>query len=581
MRPLILIFIFFMSYQIIGQTDILTQAQIDLVAKSALFKIKKDDYNSKVQEYNNLKISQESQRLRLQASLIDVEKEISQILDSAIIAYKFYNQEGISKDKLNSFFLIPEDLSDLSRPYKDQALEIEFSDDTGLISSKAYAQKISKDFSYLILGENSPQQGLSATLNEKGSSIKLNGLLRKGLGSIISLEADLASTNGVYFFDEEKGGQKGKITVNYIKTLKGWSFYTPNENTKEIIHYQIEELVETAYSDYYNLYNLLKKATSDGEDPRSTKGLNETDVAQEKEVNKTICTVSESYINIQQAVAFNRLKVRPFKEIPYEKGKDNKGKTTYNTSKIRKELADKSKYITESLEQKIIAVELKEAASSWTIEHLTFYGFSPFYQRESFKRFTYDSTLTFNEMFNDERGDIYGGSIFFSHNITWGKTRTRRAFARATTAMARASNISTFSNSTLNFTSPVGNDAEGNPIVLNATNTAFTGNATYEYGTSNSFNIEAYIYPFNIPIGFFGNIGYEYINFSRKKDVTDKELSPLRAGIIYNIANKTKDKPLLVLQAFFDRTDLSLSPNGNDDDLRFGFGIGLPINLKQ
>ncbi|PZW39033.1 hypothetical protein LX95_02173 [Mesonia algae] len=54
----------------------------------------------------------------------------------------------------------------------------------------------------------------------------------------------------------------------------------------------------------------------------------------------------------------------------------------------------------------------------------------------------------------------------------------------------------------------------------------------------------------------------------------------MRLGILFNLKNKEKDKPLVTIQTFLDRADLSLSPNGKDNDLRFGLGIGLPINLK-
>ena len=109
---------------------------------------------------------------------------------------------------------------------------------------------------------------------------------------------------------------------------------------------------------------------------------------------------------------------------------------------------------------------------------------------------------------------------------------------------------------------------------------AFIGDSRYEYGTSNSVKLETYYYPFNIPIGLFGILSYEYINFSRLKDVQDKELSPMRLGVLFNLKNKEKDKPLVTIQAFLDRTDLSLSPNGRDNDLRFGLGVGLPINIR-
>ena len=84
-----------------------------------------------------------------------------------------------------------------------------------------------------------------------------------------------------------------------------------------------------------------------------------------------------------------------------------------------------------------------------------------------------------------------------------------------------------------------------------------------------------------MPIGLFGRIGYENIKFNRGSSADDIEKYPMRIGVLFNLKNKEKDKPVVTIQAFLDRTDLNLDPTSDpDNDLRFGLGIGLPINIK-
>lgn len=51
-----------------------------------------------------------------------------------------------------------------------------FNDSNGYnVSDKAFSEKVSTDYNFLILGENSPQQGISATLNDDQTNIKISG----------------------------------------------------------------------------------------------------------------------------------------------------------------------------------------------------------------------------------------------------------------------------------------------------------------------------------------------------------------------------------------------------------------------
>ena len=99
----------------------------------------------------------------------------------------------------------------------------------------------------------------------------------------------------------------------------------------------------------------------------------------------------------------------------------------------------------------------------------------------------------------------------------------------------------------------------------------------YSSGNSFALGTEAYWYPFE-RFGLFGQIGYNNLNFDTGEG-EDVEIYSLRLGLLFNI--KGKEKNYATLQLFADRSDLSLSPNSNDEDLRFGFKVGVPFNFKS
>ncbi|TXK80163.1 hypothetical protein [Mesonia sp. K4-1] len=464
-----------------------------------------------------------------------------------------------------------------------------------LVSAAAYNKMISQNFSYLLLSENSPQQGISATLNDKGSNLKINGLLYNGASGVLTMEADLTSTNGVYFFDEEEGGQQAKISFNYYRSLLFLSGYTKPDYLKNTTHrLAILEAILEAKNKHDKYYELLT-------DPKITStnfsGLERDIDTSHIQIYEKLKAITALYINDQEAKGFDAL---PSREVDTKELKLTKTETIsleevakthtitstqFNIGKLLSVYKANETYILNKLEEELIDLELKAAESQWNSKHNTFFGVTPFYKRESFRSFSLDPSQSFSNMFSDTKGDLYG--ITFSLNYNYERKKKygfkffpHRFFIKASTSAGRASNISSFSNSTLNFTQSLGTDVNGNPIIFTKDDAAFIGDASYEYGTSNSVKLETYYYPFNIPVGLFGIISYEYINFSRQKNVKDKELSPMRLGVLFNLKNKEKDKPLVTIQTFLDRTDLSLSPNGRDNDLRFGLGVGLPINLK-
>lgn len=474
---------------------------------------------------------------------------------------------------------------------------------SNLVSKEAFSKKIAKDFNYLLLGENSPQQGLSATLNEKGSNIKINGLLYSGKDGIFTMEADLAASNGVYFFDTENGSEQGKVTLNYYKALRSWSTYRSEKIfTKVNTKLRILSLIAKAHSDFKRLDGLL------------IENIGVIDQERNK-ITEEILRLSGIYINKRQKLGYEQLKNVEFKyrQGEYDLDKDmsinleeliqitqgdgvqiiksldgadyNKIRVTNkDLGKILNDYTTIKNYILTTLEDDINEIELANAASEWKSNHMFFLGASPFYQRESFKRFQYDPTKTFSKMFSKERGNIYGVTLSLNYSYEKGKgsrnkLAAHRFFSRISMTLNRASNISNFRTSTLDITTPLGNDVNGSPIAFGNSDKAFIGNNTYEYGFGSAFNLEMYYYPFK-SVGLFGKIGYQNIKFNRESLLKDVALYPMRLGVLFNVTGKNKSEPIVTIQTFIDRTNLNLDPNGEDKDLRFGIGIGLPINIR-
>lgn len=470
--------------------------------------------------------------------------------------------------------------------FAQETTTIEYSDDGNLVSGEAFKEFINNKFSYLLLGENSPQQGVSTTLKDDGTNIKINGTFLKKGTSIFTLEADLTTTEGIYFFDDDKGSKKARIGINWFRNIHSTSgYYKQDENEKQYIALKIFELITTADSKDRKLIELIKETNLSRDKKNDAKIL--------KKINslKTRYNISD---NATISIDTDKYKKTPTKNIILKrKPKISKTDTIqeiaidstnkYNITLLLEDYLKNRESIIDSLEKQIIKLELDQAKDNWGSQRIWFFGLKPYYQRESFRRFQYDETIPFTKMFNDQRGDVYGfeSSLNFSfqRSAKGNKYIPHRIFTRLRFGANRTSNVSSFKNSTLGLTTELGNDSEGNPITFTNADSAFIGDKTYEYGVGTSFNFDIYIFPSkDIPIGVFAELGYEYINFSRYKPVSDKEISPLRAGLLFNINNK-KDKSVVTLRAFFDRTDLSLSPKGKDKDLKFGFGLGLPFNF--
>jgi hypothetical protein len=81
-------------------------------------------------------------------------------------------------------------------------------------------------------------------------------------------------------------------------------------------------------------------------------------------------------------------------------------------------------------------------------------------------------------------------------------------------------------------------------------------------------------------LGIFAEFSHRYVDFGDDSLAENLQITPLRLGLLLNLKNKEKDKPMFTLSLFMDRTDLSKTPNEPDDDMRIGLGLGIPINFK-
>ena len=463
------------------------------------------------------------------------------------------------------------------------------------VSDRAFSKKVTKDFNYLILGENSPQQGISTTLNEDKTNLKISGNLFVKGRNFVSIEADLSASNGIFFFDKNNGSDKGKITINYFfRKGEGAGYYKLDGLTRAKIKLEILELLTKAKSDYLGLKGLLEGVLED-------KKLLEKEDKDEAlgKIQKLV-----DYYLAGENLKLDNLGEREFKNTTYELKKEDellsmgftyaengkeknifkKNNKKLNLSKLLNDFLSKQEFILKKLDDSIQTVELNNAEKKWASTRFFFWGISPFYERQSLKRFSFDSSMEFDKMFIDERGNSLGvtTTFNFSQNKEQGSQniwKPESIFLRVGASLARSSNISSFKNSTLGATELLGNDVEGNPVQLTSSNEAFIKDTPLEFGIGTGIFFEGYLYPFK-SIGIFTRIGYEKINFIDSSDIDDISQIPMRAGILFNLKNKEKDKPIITIQAFLDRTNLKLDSSEPDNDLRFGIGVGLPINIR-
>lgn len=454
-----------------------------------------------------------------------------------------------------------------------QINEIQFEKHVGLVKSKTFNEIIKEDFNYLIFNNFTPEQGASFTAKETDTKFQVSLKVSESKYGIFTASLVANASNGIYFFDEDQG-QSAQINANYFKFFRPkYKFYRPNNIDLDAFNKEIYDSLSIPKAKLDFIKNEIEKEQKSKNDTTLHKEyLNDTD-----EILKTIESLSESYINKCKSLGFDKLvAIKPMKINL--KGKNG----NLNALLIASELKAIEKS-TKTIEKSLIDLEKKLASKAWTTKRLYFISGHGTYQRESFNRFTAVPDATFAQQFTLQTGDIYSARIyggFFQHRLKPVKRKWIPTIIvlRPYLAAGRISNRLAFAETTINSNEII-TDNGNNQVATNQSRTAYIGQDSYEYGNSFEMGIEAYLFPKNYNFGFFAQIGQKWNHFSRLKNVDNLELTPFRAGILIGFKKKEKKKPAVTAQLFIDRTDLSLAPNGNDSDLRVGFGLGIPFKI--
>ncbi|MCC4214717.1 hypothetical protein [Leeuwenhoekiella parthenopeia] len=469
-----------------------------------------------------------------------------------------------------------------------------------LVSSYSFNKLIFEDVSYLLLGGSAPSEGLEAAFDESKSNIALSGIVTSNDWFILSVKGDLSATDeGIYFIDEQNGSKKAKIALNFYRPFWGRRSYdSPRTSVaSQRAFYTIEKAkqykIAALLKDYYYTTYLLEDAgipvkhiLNDELDQFCDDLLNNHKYL----LDRTLIDRDSILLDTSYIVA-KKLKGVP-KNNAFKVTIETKDTTvdvpiaiyddlTYDINKVIS-LYDKTVSAMDSISEKLVLEEHKIAQPYWNSKRLFYAGASPYYARETIKNvYKSNDTLDFAGQFTDTPGDLFGieGQFGFFYQSKKGFLLPRIFFTRLTVNLGRGSNLGEFENRTYNFPARI-LDTISSGVV--STPQSKEGNYNkkgneYNFGFLSELGLEAYYFPFE-RYGIFGQVGYSNINFDPGKG-EDAELYSMRLGLLMNL--KAKEKNFATLQLFADRSDLSKSPNGNDNNLLFGFKVGVPFNFKQ
>ena len=565
-----------------------------------------------------------------------------------------------------SFNLEAQESNDTKSIHLDESGELEVKDITlkanNLVSPYTFNKLVFQDLNFLILGDNSPSQGLSSTLNKTGSEFSVSGLVTSFGQNFITAEGTFAATDGVYFIDDDGGSKSAKISLNFYRSFWGSRKYNLVKDDKDVqralIFSELEkqEFIRSLFYDYEMTKYLMSKTnvpfnTAAAEKTNTDFSISiekldytiSSDLNPEKQIATFIATkkltgTKEKYnafiiedksddtaveikINDINPVAgttqvkdptktFSEFSgnVTTLKNLDATKGKNDQAyklsgtiqSENNNTADMDKQLIidpiklarlyestlTKMDSVTFSLSKK----ELKNAEQHWNSKQLWYWGANLSYERERLTTYQFMDGVSFGDLFNDQDGNLYnvGAQLAWYWQSSAKKTSSKNIFRRITNlfytrlkgSLGQGSNLSSFNEFTY-ITTPTVVDTQGDDaIITQNSKKAFGSTSIYiDNGFKSAISAEVYWFPIN-GYGLFGELGYTNLNFD--DDISgDTERYNLRAGILFNLKAKDKTKNLLTLQIFADRSDLDLSPNGEDANLRFGVKVGLPINIRS
>ncbi|MEX0314491.1 MAG: hypothetical protein AB3N18_09965 [Allomuricauda sp.] len=470
-----------------------------------------------------------------------------------------------------------------------------------LVSPSAFNTLARRSLNFLILGESSTNQGLEFELNEERTEISASGYLNIGnmLGTI---EGDFTANDGVYFFDQSDKATKATFTFNLFGTFESRKY-----NVKDNLDSQLAFIKKAIYEvdsveHYKKNYALLKKFI------KSELGIDFIDVdCGSKKIPlkyKNYCKDFEKHSELFDISSYN-LGSNEKAEIVKKYAKDGEnGDRKFEIKKFDEEeneitnrhwpititLDKKINYIKlikdfEKYESRYLALkdsldnqELNNVKDIWNSKKVTFGGGSIFYSREILPLFDQESTSSnFSDRFIDERGTLFG--IRGQLNRLWQNSNSRFVLLRGLIGLSRGSNFDSFTKRTFGVFQGTGQPLEGDEVNIIQSKEAYISSSPYEFGFRQDYTFEVY-WKFLENIGIFGSVGYNRTGFN-SEEVSSIERYPLRTGVLLSLISKNDKDVLLTLQLFLDRTNLNLYPSGEEGDLRFGFRVGLPVNIGK
>lgn len=486
---------------------------------------------------------------------------------------------------------------------------------SNLINKKTYTKFLQNELAYLLTAENSLKQGFGYTLSADKSNLKVNGLLSQYDNWILSMEADLSSTDGVYLFNGKDGSKKGRVSFNAYRRLCSSSTYKKGE--EPIVNsnnFKISTHLLNVTKKYKEILLITREINSDFSKKRNNSDAKLLFYEEELKTCKgNIDTILKLYteklnlnpdiINTKEEGNYDRkiyidstskkYKIYvPRMEINKKNEREDKGNrdlvtisTIYKLDKVNEEFL-KLLSETEKLRDSLATIETEGAKDQWFSHKIMFLGINPYYSRESFTRYLDNEMLEFDDRFIDQSGDLYGGVFsinFFCTSNSTSLLSFRNVYVSAFAEFSRESNFASFTEKDITRRTTLYDNESNEMIITDKTKKGYTGSSEYDYGFGSAMGLSAYIFPFKFPLGFFGEIKHQYVSFNNE-NVKDLQLSPLKLGLVFNLKNKETDKPKVALTLFMNRKDLSKHPTGDEDgnnkDLFFGLGVGLPISFK-
>ncbi len=498
-----------------------------------------------------------------------------------------------------------------------------------MVTDEAFARLLFNDLNFLVVGDNTPSQGFSTELTEKNTELSLKGLLLSNKNSFFTVDGKFSVDDGVYFFDENGGSKSSKFTLNYFRPLnksinlprsdKKIELFESNRNyptasidsiarTLLIGDLERRSSFYTTLSDFY----ISKKLMEDNGLPaKDFELLDQLDLESFQEINKDLKDYYSKRFDandksieaiavdkaVKKYIADNKLEDisvgldenQNYKIVKIEGGNDRifPAKSNARTNDVIYKDLDQLKLMKnyekaivalDSIKYKTIKSDLTRAEKKWKSVYIPYYSLSIFYQRENLTIFEEVIDVDFDDLFNEQLGDLFGieGSLNFYRS-----SRNYTFYLRFLGSYGRGSNLKDFSKKTYQNISLLNPDDE--TILIADEKIAYNNEQPYSYGASSTLSAEFYFFMGNF--GLFGTVGHNgtYYDFE-KKSINDSHRYPFRAGIIGNLKPKKDAKTALTLQVFIDRSDLSIDPRGTlenpIDDWRFGFKFGLPIFLK-